>query len=354
MTKIESLSVDIIKTNAGTQMRAKVDDDVVDTYADLWRNKHEFPPLDVFYDGTTYVLGDGFHRLYGAKQAKRSSVPCRVHKGGIREAVLFACSANSEHGLHRSRADKRLAVTTMLDDEEWCKRSQAWIAEMCNVSRSFVMTVNADRKPSVLDQGGAKHPAPSGGSDETRVTGRDGKSYPRKLPSQSDAPPTPAEDKPPTPSVSSGRTSKQDDAKEGGGSKGKITGGITFDTVGELSSESKDAFGTEPPEELRKVFELRVGFKEQRAKLTSIKTWLTQNQNHPGAAILSGAAQRIRTDVNHADNELDFATPYCVCVYCHNKNPKVANCAACKGLGWITEPIYKAAPKGMQREKAKG
>lgn len=125
-----------------------------------------------------------------------------------------------------------------------------------------------------------------------------------------------------------------------------------FDTV-KMAVDSKDAFGDSPPEELRQAFELREGFKAQRDKLTSIKTWMTQNMNHPGAVILKDAKDRLRTDIDQADSELKFAMPYCVCVYCHNKDPKVANCTACKGLGWITEPIYKAAPKGMQREKAK-
>ena len=190
MSKIENLSVDIIKTNAGTQMRAKVDQDVVDTYAELWRAKHEFPPLDVFFDGESHVLGDGFHRLYGAKDAKRASVPCRIHKGGLREAILFACGANHEHGLHRSRQDKRLAVTTLLDDEEWSKRSQTWIAEQCRVSKSFVMTINAERRPPQPTppngQEVEKPPSRNGGRD--RITGRDGKQYPVARPAEESKP----------------------------------------------------------------------------------------------------------------------------------------------------------------------
>ena len=64
------------------------------------------------------------------------------------------------------------------------------------------------------------------------------------------------------------------------------------------------------------------------------------------------AKQRIVADLDNADSELKFSAPHCVCVYCENKPPKVANCTACKGLGWITEQIYKAAPKGLKREKA--
>lgn len=160
--------------------------------------------------------------------------------------------------------------------------------------------------------------------------------------SQSDMPPTPAEDEP----------AQSESISTDNAGNGTTTYNDTFDPA-ELTSESKDAFGNNVPDELDLAFQLRAGFKEQRDKLSSIKSWITQNINHAGASILQGARQRIVTDIDQADSELKYATPYCVCVYCHNKAPKVANCNACKGLGWITEPIYKAAPKGMQNGKAK-
>jgi hypothetical protein len=194
--KIENLSVDLIELKLGTQMRAQVDDDTVESYADLWKAKHEFPPLDVFYDGDKYILADGFHRLYGAQKAKRASVPCRIHKGDLREAILFACGANHEHGLHRSRADKRCAVEALLDDAEWSKRSARWIAGQCKVSDRFVLMLIQDRKPSALKP---PETTDSGANVRTSVSGRDGKSYPatkpKKLPSQSEVPAPAAENK---------------------------------------------------------------------------------------------------------------------------------------------------------------
>lgn len=131
----------------------------------------------------------------------------------------------------------------------------------------------------------------------------------------------------------------------------KVSGGVTFDPA-ELTSDSKDAFGDQAPAALRQVFELSEEFDAQRAKLSGIKSWITQRLGHPGAAVLIDAEQRIKTDIDQAAAELKFARPYCACVYCQNKAPKVANCTACNGRGWITEPIYKAAPKGLKREKA--
>ena len=45
------------------------------------------------------------------------------------------------HGKRRTNADKRKAVMTMLNDEEWCKWSDREIAEKCCVSNRFVSNV---------------------------------------------------------------------------------------------------------------------------------------------------------------------------------------------------------------------
>lgn len=144
---------------------------------------------------------------------------------------------------------------------------------------------------------------------------------------------------------------KAAESNESQESNGTVSGGTSFN-VEELTGESKDAFGTEAPDELRQVFEICEEFDAQRAKLTGIKSWMTQRVKHPGGALLAAAEQRIKTDIDHLDAELKFAKPYCVCVYCQNKSPKVANCSCCKGAGWMTEQLYKAAPKGLKREKA--
>lgn len=112
---------------------------------------------------------------------------------------------------------------------------------------------------------------------------------------------------------------------------------------------AKDGFGDDVTGELRHVFQVCAEFKEKRQQLTNLKTWITQRMNHPGCAVLASGESRIKTDIDNLDSELKFATPYCVCVYCKNKMPKLANCNACKGRGWITQEIYKQAPKELKR-----
>jgi hypothetical protein len=110
-----------------------------------------------------------------------------------------------------------------------------------------------------------------------------------------------------------------------------------------------DGFGDEVTGELRHVFQIVSEFKEKRQQLTNLKTWITQRLNHPGAAVLASGESRIKADIDNLDIELKFAVPYCECVYCKNKMPKLANCNACKGRGWITQEIYKQAPKELKR-----
>ena len=55
-----------------------------------------------------------------------------------RDALLFSISSNGAHGLPRTNADKRKAVTLLLADAEWSQWSDSEIARHCQVSQSFV------------------------------------------------------------------------------------------------------------------------------------------------------------------------------------------------------------------------
>jgi ParB-like chromosome segregation protein Spo0J len=192
VSEIKTLSIDLVKIDGDTQGRAEINTDHVTDLKHAWESKVDLPPLIVFFDGNEYWLGDGFHRWHGAKAAKRGSVPCDVRKGTVRDAQLYALTeANRTHGLKLSHADKRAIVKRMLADKEWGQKTTQWIASEVGFSRAFVEEL---RKPQPNKaQGVTLHP-------EKRV-GKDGKVYsktsPKKLPSQSDEPPTPAEDETP-------------------------------------------------------------------------------------------------------------------------------------------------------------
>lgn len=166
--KSQPLSMDLIRTDGGTQMRASIDQETYFDYRDKWNEGVEFDPIIVYYDGAEYWLADGFHRFYGAREAHRSSIPCEVRKGTQRDAILFAAGANATHGKPRSNEDKKVAVTALLEDDEWGKWSDRQIAERAAVSNTFVGSV---RKALSTVDNAPEH--------ETRQT-KDGRQYPAR------------------------------------------------------------------------------------------------------------------------------------------------------------------------------
>lgn len=134
----EPVSLDEISIDGGTQQRERIDVDVVSDYAEAMINGEKFPPITLFYDGVTHWPGDGFHRYHASRKAEMLDILAVVHKGTLRDAILFSTSANGRHGLRPTPGDKRKAVTTLLKDSEWTKWSDRAIAEHCHVSHTFV------------------------------------------------------------------------------------------------------------------------------------------------------------------------------------------------------------------------
>jgi ParB-like chromosome segregation protein Spo0J len=135
---VKDLELAKIRIDGGTQPRTEINQDAIAEHRDGYELGEHRPPLDVFYDGAEYWLADGFHRWHGATAAKLETHPCTIHRGTQRDAILFSVGANAKHGLKRTNDDKRKAVLILLNDEEWGKKSQRWIAEKCGVSHQFV------------------------------------------------------------------------------------------------------------------------------------------------------------------------------------------------------------------------
>ena len=138
------IALDDINISGGTQPRAEIDDGLVSEYAEAMVSGQEFPPVIAFYDGVSYWLADGFHRTHAAGRIKAGTIDAEVHKGTQRDAVLFSVGANSSHGKRRTNADKRKAVMTLLEDEEWGQWSNREIARKCAVAESSVRNYRAD------------------------------------------------------------------------------------------------------------------------------------------------------------------------------------------------------------------
>jgi hypothetical protein len=98
----------------------------------------KLPPVTAFHDGTDYWLADGFHRYHATKQICRDEIDAEIKQGTRRDAVLYSVGANATHGLRRTNADKRRAVETLLNDEEWARWSNRAISRRAGVDEGFV------------------------------------------------------------------------------------------------------------------------------------------------------------------------------------------------------------------------
>ena len=138
MTDTAQVAVADIKINGGTQPRCEINDALVSEYAEAMQAGEQFPPVVVFEDGVGFWLADGFHRTHAARRAGVESIAAEVHQGTKRDAILYSVGANAAHGQRRTNADKRKAVMTLLEDDEWSSWPQRKIAAQCNVTQGFV------------------------------------------------------------------------------------------------------------------------------------------------------------------------------------------------------------------------
>jgi len=139
------VSLTRIQRDTSFQARAAMDDETIQDYREAIKAKGRwpFPPVDITHaeDDTyldAYYLTDGFHRTEAAAQEGLTDIPALVTEGTRRDAILSAIAANPTHGLRRTNADKRRAVTILLLDEEWRQWSDGVIAEKAHVSQPFV------------------------------------------------------------------------------------------------------------------------------------------------------------------------------------------------------------------------
>jgi hypothetical protein len=171
---VRMIDLDQIDTSSGTESRP-LHEDVVDEYAHAWKAGANFPPVDLFWDRSRFHVGDGSHRIAGARKAARTQIAARVFEGTRREALLHSLAANQEHGLRRSPTDKRYAVAKALAELKGFSDRQ--IAKLIGVSHPFVASCRRESTGNVSS------------SAETRV-GADGKR--RKMPCKPPAKSNPA------------------------------------------------------------------------------------------------------------------------------------------------------------------
>lgn len=170
--KTQVMKLTDLKMDGGTQARATLRPEMIDEYADDMAKQLKvgpltFPPLKAFHDGENYWLSRGFHRYYAAEKAGIKEFDVQVVSGTLRDAILDAAGDNADHGIRRTQADKRKAIKILLQDSEWCEKSNRWVAEAAKVSDHLVKEVREEIE--------AKAQADGKKTEEAKRTGRDGK-----------------------------------------------------------------------------------------------------------------------------------------------------------------------------------
>ena len=133
------LALSDITLDPDTQPRIKQNKKIAKQYMELLlAGDTTFPPVVVFQEGNTYYLADGWHRFCAHKDTFKKEISCHIYQGTKREATLYSVGANGTHGLSMTNADKRRAVTKLLEDQEWSAWSNSQIAKRCHVDHTFV------------------------------------------------------------------------------------------------------------------------------------------------------------------------------------------------------------------------
>jgi len=90
---IKKLKPEEIRRDGSTQPRTRLNQSTVEEYVEAVQNGATLPPIDVYHDGETYWLADGFHRYCALTTLDpQQPIESNVHKGtlhGHRHGTVF-------------------------------------------------------------------------------------------------------------------------------------------------------------------------------------------------------------------------------------------------------------------------
>jgi len=290
---IKKLKVTEINMTAGTQIRASLDDATVQEYATAMQEGVSFPPAIVFEDGGQHFLADGFHRVTAALRNHRNEFEFDVRTGGRSEALRFALSANAQHGLRRTNADKRRSVELAL--AEWPRLSSAEIGRICAVSHTFVEGLREEVQPATV-------------AGCSRI-GRDGRE--RKLP------PPPMQPRLVT-------SSPAQPATVAGSAKPPPP-----------PSQVVDGTGWPIPTQLIPLWQRAPEVQELLTILSRVKGTLRNAQENRDRLFAEVNFSSALSQLDQAWTDVKTAKPFAVCPTCQGQVPD--QCTLCRGRGLISE-----------------
>lgn len=166
----KEIEIKLIRRDGGTQPRDGINQlHVADMRIALQQDK-PLPAVEVIYDGESYWLWDGFHRIEAHIAEERTTIAANVRQGTLQDAQWESYSVNAGHGLKRSNADKERQVRNALRHPKAQGMSNVQIAKHVGVDDKTVRRYRAEME--------AASEIPS----LTSRQGADGKTYPALAP----------------------------------------------------------------------------------------------------------------------------------------------------------------------------
>lgn len=115
----------------------------------LMEDDIELDPIEARFDGTTYWVSNGFHRIEAATRLQLETIKVNYKPGTLEDAQVDAMAANKSNGLPRSNETRRNQIMAAFKHEETKEWSNSRIAKHIGVA---VSTVSAMRDPKVREK----------------------------------------------------------------------------------------------------------------------------------------------------------------------------------------------------------
>lgn len=308
-----------IDFESSPKVRAELNADTAQEYADSYKAKSTMPVPDLFQaKGDKYLLvADGRHRLQAMRLLGRKACECEVHSGGYAEALKFAIVANVKHGLRRTNADKRATVESAV--KEWPEMSTQQISATCLVSVSFVNGVRREETPG-KDKKDAESP------DKSPATEAGGNASQEKNKKRSSSKEKKKEEEP----------EKKEDKKP--------------------PEPPKDEMGFPLPKASIPFWGRRQEIQELMTKVSQVRSSLKQYQDGEDVW-LRDLYNALAQDLDSIYLTISDRKPFAVCPYCEgsltykNEYGK-RDCKACNHIGLVSKAIYDKAPLDLKAKRA--
>jgi len=180
-----SIRVDSIVMDKRLMFREKIDEELVESYYERYKNGFYMPPIKVCeVKNVGRLLVDGFHRLTAAKKAHLEYIDTVIEYGSYDDAEWAAANANLTHGKALNRKERRRVAALYL--RRYPERSDSWIAEDVGLSDKTVAEVRRE-----LEEEGSI-------PELDQFKTKDGRTYPRTISKTSKKEPSEKKDIPET------------------------------------------------------------------------------------------------------------------------------------------------------------